>query len=84
MGRIRPDANSQAVWRDGLREELCCPNSGILTVQNVEHVETRGSEAESVDIIGKRKRDSKQPVGEQCKLKSESGKLTQRKHGHTD
>lgn len=48
----------------------------LLTDPNVKRIGTRGHGQRGVDIIGKRNRDSKQPVGIQCKLKSEGSKLT--------
>jgi hypothetical protein len=47
-----------------------------LADPNVKRVGTRGQRQRGVDIIGKRNRDSKQPVGIQCKLKSAGRKLT--------
>jgi cellulose synthase operon protein C len=48
----------------------------VLADPNVKRVGTRGQKQKGVDIIGKRNRDSKQPVGVQCKLKSEGTKLS--------
>jgi hypothetical protein len=48
----------------------------VLADPNVKRVGTQGQKQKGVDVIGKRNRDSKQPVGVQCKLKSEGSKLT--------
>jgi hypothetical protein len=50
----------------------------LLNDPNVKRLGTRGQKQHGVDIIGKRNGDSKQPVGIQCKLKSEGSKLTKR------
>jgi Restriction endonuclease len=48
----------------------------VLADPNVKRVGTRGQKQKGVDVIGKRNRDSKQPVGVQCKLKLEGSKLS--------
>jgi hypothetical protein len=48
----------------------------LLNDPNVKRLGTRGQKQHGVDIIGKRDRDPKQPVGIQCKLKSDGSKLT--------
>lgn len=50
----------------------------LLNDPNVKRLGTRGQRQYGVDIIGKRNRDPKQPIGIQCKLKSDGSKLTEK------
>lgn len=52
--------------------------SGLLKDPNVKLVGTRGKAQSGLDVIGRRDRDSAQPVGIQCKLITRGGKLTEK------
>ena len=60
-------------------EENCIPLfAGLLNDPNVKLVGTRGKKQWGLDLIGKRGRDPRQPVGIQCKLITRGGKLSEK------
>jgi tetratricopeptide (TPR) repeat protein len=60
-------------------EENCIPLfAGLLGDPNVKLVGTRGKKQWGLDLIGRRDRDPRQPVGIQCKLVTRGGKLTEK------
>lgn len=60
-------------------EENCIPLfAGLLGDPNVKLVGTRGKKQWGLDLIGRRNRDPRQPVGIQCKLVTRGGKLSEK------
>lgn len=63
---------------DKVFESNCIPLfAGLLNDPNVKLVGTRGKKQFGIDLIGKRDRDPRQPVGIQCKLITRGAKLTE-------
>ncbi|KXV79963.1 hypothetical protein AD953_00505, partial [Acetobacter malorum] len=61
---------------DKVFESNCIPLfAGLLNDPNVKPVGTRGKKQFGLDLIGKRDRNPRQPVGIQCKLITRGAKL---------
>jgi hypothetical protein len=60
-------------------ESNCVPLfAGIINDPNVKLLGTRGKKQYGLDLIGRRDRDSAQPVGIQCKLITRGAKLSEK------